>query len=389
MENNLLVNLRKYRPRENHDPLENFITEAFSHLLRSSSEAMIALIKLIDEKLDVPISFDYSQYIVSTQENLNNKFPDMVVKWNQSALIFEHKVGSELSENQLENYRNHASDVFSDFRLVLITAREYQHKQNPDCALCWHNIYSMLKDIQGNLVDDRVEWYVQELIELLWAEGLGPVSPINHLSIDHYVEAKALDGQMLSLLSQTLTNTVEWPFNSCLEPGLKNRLNNVEKRIGLEFCRLNDRKERKWAPCVFFGFITDGKDHKLDWVMGERLHIAAVFDFNRIAQDKVKQSECYRNFRDEIKTEVSCLNQSIKSVSHNNIAWSIIDNSTNANTQSVNWYHPLAIVMPMDVFFEGVHQTQEQVELFIHHVSLLQTSIMKCVNFTALISELT
>jgi hypothetical protein len=30
---NLLTALRKYRPRDNHDPLENFVTEAFAWLL--------------------------------------------------------------------------------------------------------------------------------------------------------------------------------------------------------------------------------------------------------------------------------------------------------------------------------------------------------------------
>ncbi|MEM6502043.1 MAG: hypothetical protein AAF685_09415, partial [Cyanobacteria bacterium P01_C01_bin.89] len=34
MGNGLLSSLRKYRPREGHDPLENFITEAFAWILR-------------------------------------------------------------------------------------------------------------------------------------------------------------------------------------------------------------------------------------------------------------------------------------------------------------------------------------------------------------------
>ncbi len=40
MEDNLLVNLRKYRPRDKSDPLKNFLTEAFAHLLKNSSEVI-------------------------------------------------------------------------------------------------------------------------------------------------------------------------------------------------------------------------------------------------------------------------------------------------------------------------------------------------------------
>ena len=69
----LLVNLRKYRPRENTDPLENFITEAFAWLLRSNREVLQSVFECINNKLQSSISAPDGEVFISTQENFNNK----------------------------------------------------------------------------------------------------------------------------------------------------------------------------------------------------------------------------------------------------------------------------------------------------------------------------
>lgn len=388
MENNLLINLRKYRPRENTDPLENFITEAFAHLLRSSPDVIKAFVAKINEHLEVPIAFNADAYAISTQENFNNKFPDLVIKWDDSALVFEHKVHSALHDNQLKNYRSFAQDHFSDYRLVLITAREYQHKQNPDCSLCWHNIYHFLRNIKDSLDDNRVAWYVQEIVELLWAEGLGPVSPINHLAIDHYIEAKALEEQMCALLSNAALDHVQWPLKSVLEPVFKDRSRAVEKRIGLEFCKFNPNKEMKWSPGIFCGFILDGKDHNFDLVMGKRLHVAVVLDLNKLAQEVVRKSEHFRLFRQELKSKIFAVNDSFQSNQTSDEGWTFVDNNEKNSNNGINWYHPLAIIQPMDCFFERLNTSEEQLAYFIEQVSRVQQAILECSNFEKLLAEL-
>jgi hypothetical protein len=388
MENNLLINLRKYRPRENTDPLENFVTEAFAHLLRSSQDVVKAFVAKINERLEVPIAFNADSYVVSTQENFNNKFPDLVIKWDDSALVFEHKIHSELHDNQLKNYRSFAQDHFSHYRLVLITAREYQHKQNPDCSLCWHNIYHFLKNVKDSLDDDRVVWYVQEIVELLWAEGLGPVSPINHLAIDHYNEAKALDEQMSALLTQAALDHVQWPLKSSLAPMFKDRSRAVEKRLGIEFCKLTLNNERRWSPGIFCGFILDGKDHSFDFVMGTRLHVAVVLDLNKSAQEVTRKSEHFRLFTQELKDRISAMTESNPSDQTSSECWTVIDNNQSNTRNGINWYHPLAIIQPMDHFFEKLHTSEEQLSHFIEQISHLQQVILDCPNFENLLAEL-
>lgn len=388
MENNLLINLRKYRPRENTDPLENFITEAFAHLLRSSRDVVKAFVAKINEHLEVPITFNVDAYTISTQENFNNKFPDLVIKWDDSALVFEHKVHSVLHANQLKNYRCFAQDQFSHYRLILITAREYQHKQNPDCALCWHNIYHFLNSIKCLLDDDRVVWYVQEFVELLQAEGLGPVSPINHLAIDHYTEAKALEEQMTALLSQAALDHVQWPLKSVLEPTFKDRSRSVEKRLGIEFCKLTPNKERRWSPGIFCGFILDGKDHSFDFVMGARLHVGVVLDLNKSAQELVRKSDYFRLFRQELSREVFAINESYHRDKASDERLTFVDNNESNINNGINWYHPLAIIQPMDRFFEKWYTSEEQLGYFIEQVSRIQQAILECSNFEKLLAEL-
>ena len=120
MEDNLLINLRKYRPSDKSDPLENFLTEAFAHLLKNSSEVMVALLEEIDSKSALPKAFNASSYEVSTQDNFDGKFPDMLVKWDDVVIVFEHKVYSELSYSQLDNYRAYAEEHFNYQREIEI-----------------------------------------------------------------------------------------------------------------------------------------------------------------------------------------------------------------------------------------------------------------------------
>lgn len=118
----LFVNLRKYRPRENTDPLENFVTEAFAWLLRRNPELNQYFVEKIAKKLAAtdkaftPPSEDISW---STQENYNGVLPDMEAKWPGMTLVFEYKAWSELHPNQLENHRDYHKKKNNEYRLFV------------------------------------------------------------------------------------------------------------------------------------------------------------------------------------------------------------------------------------------------------------------------------
>ena len=386
MENNLLVNLRKYRPRDKSDPLENFLTEAFAHLLKSSDEVMSAVLAKLNEKSKLPKAFNPSRYEVSTQENFNGKFPDMLVKWDDVTIVFEHKVYSELSDSQLANYRTFAEQHFNHHYVVLITAREYQHKQAPDCAICWHDIYGLLDDIKP-LNNTTTDWYMQSFKKLLQAEGLGKITPINQLAITHYLEAKALEEQMRSLLRLASLDHVAWPLGNILKPTVKDRLNAVESRIGIEFCQLSSNQKLDWKPGIFCGFLADSTDHKYEHITGKHMHVALIFDFNESLHDSLPSMPYFEEFRHELSDKIDALNASTVADAVLNRTWKVIDNMRCDYIGDVNWYHPFAVLMRMDAFFNEVHSPNEQLTAFVDAMSALQQLCLSCPSFQPFLTE--
>lgn len=377
MESNLLVNLRKYRPRENTDPLENFITEAFAHLLRSSSVITGALITYINGLLDDEIAWGEGEYQVSTQENFANKFPDLVLKWETSVLVFEHKVRADLHHEQLHYYRQYAAENFNDFRLILITAQEYQHQQSPDCAFCWNNVYSLVKKHLDD-VEPEVLWYAREFMALLKSENLGPVAPINPVAIQHYLEAKALDEQLASLFRLATLPQVDWPLKPDFVSVVNDLSKRVEQRFGIEFRPVDNDLTRGWFPGVFHGVIFDGSDHKLSEEMGNRLHVAVVFDFDRRTHSTLRNSATFKDFSTDFCAKIEALNA----------GWTTVNKPQQAGIQNINWYHPLALLQPMEQFFQGLYSAETQLAHFIEQMTRVQQAIVACSDFKPLVKEM-
>ena len=163
----LLASLRKYRPRENSNPVENFITEAFAWLLRKDSDLGRYLVNQFAERL-VNSSKKFTptndEIVWSTQANYDGVFPDMEAKWPGMTLVFEHKVWAELHGNQLNNYRDFHTNTGNDYRLILITGHHSQHGQNPDLALCWHEIYVLIKSYLEFSQATEITWLIKDFL---------------------------------------------------------------------------------------------------------------------------------------------------------------------------------------------------------------------------------
>ena len=128
MATGLFEALRRYSPRENRDPLENFITEGFAWILNKYTDFGKFFLQDLEEKLNWSIGNYDCEWL--TQENFDGKFPDMVCHFNgeNKAIIFEHKTWSRLHEDQLADYKKYAKRKFTDnHRIVLITATQQQH----------------------------------------------------------------------------------------------------------------------------------------------------------------------------------------------------------------------------------------------------------------------
>lgn len=202
MATGLFEALRRYSPRENRDPLENFITEGFAWILNEDSDFEEFFLKYLEEKLNWSIGNYDCEWL--TQANFDGKYPDMVCHLNceDRAIIFEHKtLGRDLDEHQLANYKKYAKKNFDDYRIVLITATSQQHEQDPDLALCWSDIYNLISDWEKS---DNNEFLIKDFQQLLKSVGLGPPAPISHTSIRYHYETKDLKKNINDLIARKI-----------------------------------------------------------------------------------------------------------------------------------------------------------------------------------------
>lgn len=175
MENDLFVALRKYRPPDDRDPLENFITDAFAWTLNTYPGFGVFFMQEIISRLDrcdVEVSENPEW---RTQGNFDHKRPDMFCTVSENAFLFENKAWGNLEPHQLDSYRACADGKFpGKYHLILITGSTNLHDQEPDLALCWYTICDWIESYLKNpeIVADN-HFILRNFLELLKHEGMG------------------------------------------------------------------------------------------------------------------------------------------------------------------------------------------------------------------------
>lgn len=368
MKHDLLISLRKYRPREGHDPLENFITEAFCWILRSYDDFSVFFIDHIFKNLE--IEKDIESHNWSTQENFGGKRPDMLCKVNNDfALVFENKAWAELHDNQIENYRDYAKKNYKEnYKIILITATTKQHNQNPDLALCWSDVYKIIQNwiAQENNGNDFI---FNDFLELIKNEGMAPPAPISHEAIQSYFAGMALKNQVINLINRMKHSDwskVALPLNQCLKEG---RIG--EGRFGLDL--LSD-----WKPAVFIGFLLDGTDHRTTPVWGTKSpDFCVIISFATSLHNTYPKSETYKAFVNLIEKQINELNQ----------GWNFYHHIEDKTVKNVNKWHPIHIRKPMLELFKGTMTTEEQDARFMESAEQILNIIFKSDEFKDLNKE--
>lgn len=257
METGLFEALRKYSPREGKDPLENFITEGFAWLLNKYSEFGEFFLRRLEKKLQLDVNKYDCKW--STQVNFDGKRPDMVYRWENKAIVFEHKTWNRLDENQIKNYREYSQREFDDSRIVLITATRQQHEQDPDLPLCWSDIYELISDWEQETNSD-ILFLFKDFQKLLKNEGLGPPAPVSHAAIRFYHEARDMKQNLEELVKRVQErgkNEKKWQRMIREDYPLRNLKKSSQwGRMGISLW-----DECDWYPGVFVGILLDGRDH--------------------------------------------------------------------------------------------------------------------------------
>jgi len=376
----LLVNLRKYRPRDNSDPLENFVTEAFAWLLRNFEQAAHCYLNfLVQQNPDKAFDLPTEQYKVSTQEYFDGKYPDLVMKFDELVLVFEHKVWSSLHDDQMANYQNYAKKHFEHYRTVLLTAEPSQHTQDADFSITWAQVYRELELLKASTEEEQLEWALTEFLQLLKSENLMPPAPVSYAGMLHYQEAMKVDSALNGLITGAVKNN--WPLSAKEQwPSEINWSVRAMKkrwgRLGLEFCLTNEKGDPKWSPGFFIGFLLDGSDHLVDDLLEEGPLLTVIFDFNEAAQKQYPNLNSYSKLINELQQELLVSDS----------GWQLHNRLDSEH--KVNRWHPALLTYPMLTLFSGTSETEEQKQRFEHKVLQAQELLMSCDSFESFLIDL-
>jgi len=373
MKDNLLLALSKYRPREGHTPLENFITEAFAWLLRSDDNFACSFFKHFCKENISPRNME-----INTQLNLDGNFPDMVISIDSRVWIFEHKTFTRLSSDQLTKYRDSANKRFGSAKIVLITGFKSQHEQYPDIALTWCDIYEFLR----SFVNPNSSVFFTYFSELLKGNGLGPQPALSYESIIYYLPSKDFRVNLEQILwkaYETIEKTNRFDFfYTALEEDKSTNLKwngDVSKfwgRVGTEYLRI-------WRPGVFIGCIVDNTDHGNNYMdYSKGIDYSLIFSFD---QEKSEDNDmkCYGKI-DYEQDEV--YNQLLSEISRDDLyGFEVYEH---ARETEPNRWHPLYVRKSLSDVLVGLGTQEEQVSKLLDESERMLRFLVNCKSFLSL-----
>lgn len=262
MARGIFEELYSYRPRAGSTPAENFLTQAFAHVLRKDHRACEAFISLAyGESIGLPESYTVDTQLARGEDD-DAGIPDMQVRATlederQLHLICEHKWDAPVSAEQLGRYIRTLPQERRLARVVLIANTRELPKGSPKAgstftAMTWSDVHGCLSRVQAA---DR--GLLPDLLQFLVSQGMAPERTLSTAQLAAYTFAAPVLAACETLAAR-LTG-MDWPsvpkaFRT--EPPVMKR---QWGRIGIQF---NVRWDKDWrVPGLFLGFLVDPEDH--------------------------------------------------------------------------------------------------------------------------------
>lgn len=193
---NFLINIQKYRPREDNNPQENFFTEIFSFILSKDKELVSQLLKLIglsDEinTYKVKTQIVYSYGIIDIELIINNSISIFIEnKLGSSVNKFKEKVnGENIVNNQLERYLKIQRENKKNEGYVVLLAQYYEAinekiSKQLKAHIFWKDIYLLFKNHKSD--DQVIKFLIDQFIGLMEEENMDPYNKITKEMIEGY-----------------------------------------------------------------------------------------------------------------------------------------------------------------------------------------------------------
>lgn len=379
MKTSLLCALRSFRPREDLDPLENFITEAFAWLLINREGFGRFYLSKVRQRME--LEDDASSKVIgwTTRLNLGGVFPDLVAAVDGTFYIFEHKAWSHLHFNQLANYRGEAVREFGpgNHHLVLVTGGRHQFDQDPDLALCWYEIHGWISEWLAHK-DCEPDPLFEDFQALLESEGMGPPAPVSHESILAYKLAKTLEPNLLSLVQRAvhhgwkkrfplLAPDPKLPWHRGLPVG-----QDPWGRIGINLAG----DVENWIPGCFLGFLLDPTNHCIEWQRPESPDFSIILGANPLLRPNYHESRTFMELMNALPAALQAACPDFHFLDHF------------ATCGDPNRWHPIHVRMPMVDLLRGTRSADEQYQQFIIKSEIALTCIENLPEFRAFVDSL-
>lgn len=294
----LFLVLRSYRPRDNHDPLENFVTAAFAWLLENHPGFAAFYLNKITGKLGIPEIAAETPLCWDMQADWG-VIPDLVCDAGGHHFIFEHKVHSYLHGLQLANYRRLGEAKFGQgkFHIVRVTRDADQHTQqsDTDAAFCWHEVHGWIKQWLAQAPVDT-GFLFDDFCSLLDGEGIGPRNAITLTSVVSYIPARTFLPNLVGLLR--LLKRHSW--QDYLPPGLARPFayerrgewyTNRWGRMGLD---LLGGDVLDFLPGIFLGVYHNTWDHSAPQLVRDIPDFAIIVTVNKELHPRYDESPAYK-----------------------------------------------------------------------------------------------
>ena len=255
---NLLNALFEFRPRDGHTPKENFLTEAFVHVLRTSKPACNAWLSLVMQKKSVEANWISFQTRRSEREQGTVIYPDLLVEAElsdgQLAIIYsEHKWESLCISEQLKRYIRLAEQRDPKARVIFIGSNHEQVqeanktlKATGSIRYCfrWQEVFSALSSVAEAERSD----IFKQFLDFMKDKGLSPGTPMTAARLKAFYNSEGIVESFERSLEILLEK--EWPKI----PERYRKMQNFHRANGT--LTLLFATER-WRPAVTVGFLHD------------------------------------------------------------------------------------------------------------------------------------
>jgi len=280
--------IEKYKPLEGMDPQENYLTQIFAWLLKQNESFQYGFIKYLSKLYSNTVLNGLGQSLnVNTQVKVvcsdgSTGYIDMLIDNGETYLIFEHKVSSCLSDNQINKYITASDFVGKKVISVLIAFDRTQFEQEADISITWRDVHQF---VSQEYLQANEDFMVRQFEQYLRESNMGCDEPFTRQEIidlwgDEY--------------SDKVTRLFRW-----IELELK-RDSEVIKSLG----QINSEY---WKPGLFVGILIGDRDHGIKPVnkeMGPDFCVCLEMNQSDPNRARYVQSQEYRDMVDGLRNRL-------------------------------------------------------------------------------------